>query len=189
DSGTLFWEFFGRRFIPLSYAEADAFCQHGKEFMTSLLPKEEIYASILPAEARNLIGKVGDETRPARAMLEKQGFVYLDRCDPFDGGPYLEARRDDIPLVGATESAVLARVAVGAAIAAPVGAAAAAASSEYPLTGFVSCTENARLGFRATRTAFRREADGSVSLPSHVAVAIGAEAGAPIGITPLGAGT
>ena len=56
DSQTLFWEFFGRRFINLSYTEADAFCQHSKEFMTSLLPKEEIYASTLPPEARNLIG-------------------------------------------------------------------------------------------------------------------------------------
>ena len=48
-------------------------------------------------EARNPIGKVGDETRPARAMLEKQGFRYEGDIDPFDGGPYLEALRDEIP--------------------------------------------------------------------------------------------
>lgn len=173
DSRTLFWEFFGRRFIPLSYAEADAFCQHSKEFMTSLLPKEEMYASILPAEARNLIGRVGEETRPAKAMLEKQGFVYLDRCDPFDGGPYLEARRDDIPLVKATETATLS----------------ATSGGELPLTGFVSAPASSRLGFRATRSAFRREADGSVALPAATAAALGVEVGVTLGVTPLGAGT
>jgi arginine N-succinyltransferase len=179
DSRTLFWEFFGRRFIPLSYIEADSFCQHGKEFMTSLLPKEEMYASILPAEARNLIGKVGEETRPARAMLEKQGFVYLDRCDPFDGGPYLEARRDDIPLVCATESAVVARVNES-----HVGEA-GAPSALFPSVGFVSCAASARLGFRAARCAFRREPDGTVSLPAHAAAALGAEASSTVGMTPF----
>jgi arginine N-succinyltransferase len=171
DSRTLFWEFFGRRFINLSYAEADAFCQHSKEFMSSLLPKEEIYASVLPPEARNLIGKVGDETRPARAMLEKQGFVYLDRCDPFDGGPYLEARRDDIPLVRTTTQAP----------------ASAASAGTFPLTGFVSCRVDKQLGFRAMRSAYRLEADGSVALPAHVAQALGVRPSAPVGITPLGA--
>jgi arginine N-succinyltransferase len=96
DSQTLFWEFFGRRFINLSYKEADAFCQHSKEFMVSLLPKEEIYASTLPPEARNLIGKVGEETVPAKVLLERQGFKATDHVDPFDGGPYLAAQRDEI---------------------------------------------------------------------------------------------
>ncbi|MFO0783343.1 MAG: arginine N-succinyltransferase [Phycisphaerales bacterium] len=172
DSRTLFWEFFGRRFINLSYAEADAFCQHSKEFMSSLLPKEEIHASILPPEARNLIGRVGEETRPAKAMLEKQGFVYLDRCDPFDGGPYLEARRDDIPLVRSTEQLTLST----------------SSSGDFPLTGFVSCAADARLGFRAVRSAYRREPDGTVALPAAVLVVLGARPGVAIGVTPLGTG-
>ncbi len=172
DSRTLFWEFFGRRFINLSYAEADAFCQHSKEFMSSLLPKEEIYASTLPPEARNLIGKVGEETRPARAMLEKQGFVYLDRCDPFDGGPYLEARRDEIPLVRATSQLAATRTAAGI--------------TDLPLAGFVSCTADAKLGFRALRTAYRLEGDGTVVLPPAVSKALGASPGCQLGVTPLG---
>jgi arginine N-succinyltransferase len=172
DSRTLFWEFFGRRFINLSYAEADAFCQHSKEFMSSLLPKEEIYASTLPPEARNLIGKVGEETRPARAMLEKQGFVYLDRCDPFDGGPYLEARRDEIPLVRATGQLSATR--------------AAPRTNELPLAGFVSCAADVKLGFRAMRTAYSLEGDGTVVLPPQVCKALGATPGCQLGVTPLG---
>ncbi len=70
DSRNVFWESVGRRFINLSFAEADLFCQRSKEFMTALFPKHEIYVSLLPPEARNMIGKVGVETEPARRLLE-----------------------------------------------------------------------------------------------------------------------
>ncbi|MGD9692090.1 MAG: arginine N-succinyltransferase [Phycisphaerales bacterium] len=100
-----FWEHFGRRFINLSYTEADQFCQRSREFMTSLLPREEIYLSLLPPEARATIGKVAPETMPARRLLEKVGFVYEDRVDPFDGGPHLQAVTDDVGLVRETRAA------------------------------------------------------------------------------------
>jgi len=170
DSNTLFWEFFGRRFINLSYAEADAFCQHSKEFMLSLLPKEEIYLSTLPAEARNLVGKVGADTRPAKAMLEKQGFGYHERCDPFDGGPYLEAKVDEIPLVRSTRTL---RFAPG--------------DAGLGGTGFVSCSADAKLGFRAVRTPFAAEGD-VIRLPAAAAAAIGAREGCQVGLTPIGTG-
>jgi len=167
DNNTLFWEFFGRRFINLSYAEADAFCQHSKEFMTSLWPRGEIHASILPPDARALIGKVGEETRPARAMLEKQGFVYLDRCDPFDGGPYLEANRDEIPLVKST-------------VTMPLGGTGGTPNR----VGFVSCWADARLGFRAARAPYAVR-DGAIWLDARDAEALGAVPGAVVGVTPI----
>lgn len=102
DSRTLLWEYLGRRFINLSYNEADLFCQHSKEFMTSLWPRDEMHVSILPAEARALIGKVGEETVAAKAMLERQGFKFNGCVDPFDGGPYLEVKTDEIPMVKST---------------------------------------------------------------------------------------
>jgi arginine N-succinyltransferase len=168
DSNTLFWEFFGRRFINLSYTEADAFCQHSKEFMTSLLPRAEIYASTLPPEARNLIGKVGEETRPAKAMLEKQGFRYHDRCDPFDGGPYLEAEVDAIPLVRATRRATL-----------------EAGEPQGGHPAFVSCAADPALGFRAVRAVVQADGD-RVRMPAAAAAAIGARPGTAIGITEFG---
>lgn len=103
DGHNLFWDFLGRRFIPLSYTEADRQCQYSREFMTSLLPKEDIYLSLLPPEARAGIGHVGVETIPARRMLEKLGFAYKGYIDPFDGGPYLHAMTDDVPLIKATK--------------------------------------------------------------------------------------
>jgi arginine N-succinyltransferase len=138
--------------------------------MLSLLPKEEIYLSTLPAEARNLVGKVGNDTRPAKAMLEKQGFRYHDRCDPFDGGPYLEAQVDEIPLVRATRSLAL-----------------AAGEAGVSGAGFVSCSADAKLGFRAVRCAFAAEGD-RIRLPAAAAAAIGAREGSPVGLTEIGAG-
>ena len=108
DSRNTLWEYLGRRFINLRYAEADRFCQHSKEFMTSLLPKAELYVSLLPPEARNLIGKVGPETEPAKRLLESLGFEYRGHIDPFDGGPYLDAQVDDIELVTTTRHATFA---------------------------------------------------------------------------------
>ncbi len=102
DGHNHFWDHLGRRFIPLSYIEADRLCQYSREFMMSLLPREPIYLSILPPEPRAGVGQVGIETIPARRMLEKLGFEYHGFVDPFDGGPYLHANTDDIPLVKKT---------------------------------------------------------------------------------------
>lgn len=99
DGQNLFWDYFGRRFIPLSYQEADRLCQHTREFMISLLPKGDIYVSLLQPEARAVMAEVGPETVPARRMLEKLGFRFTNCIDPFDGGPNLRARTDDVPLV------------------------------------------------------------------------------------------
>jgi len=163
DSRNTLWEYLGRRFINLSYAEADRFCQYSKEFMTSLLPKSEIYVSLLPPEARNLIGKVGRETVPAKRMLESLGFEYKGQVDPFDGGPYLEAKRDDILLVKETRTLRLGSF-----------------DGEFTDTAFVSY--DGESGFRAARTlcAVRGE---EISIPPAEAAAIEAEIGASVGVT------
>jgi len=103
DGRNIFWEEFTQKFINLSYEEADRFCQKSREFMTSLLPREEIYLTMLPAMARAGIAQVGRDTQPARAMLEKIGFEYHDRIDPFDGGPHLHAVTDEIDMVRDTK--------------------------------------------------------------------------------------
>lgn len=171
DSRNLLWEYLGRRFINLQYVEADRFCQYSKEFITALFPRGEIYASLLPPEARNLIGRVGEETRPARAMLEAQGFVYEDQVDPFDGGPYIRASRDEIPFVQSTFSATLA---------------APSDTSETPSTGHVSgfVSVEGERGFRAIRTSMTIDGD-RVSIPAESAGLLNAVPGDTVGVTPL----
>jgi arginine N-succinyltransferase len=171
DSRNTLWEYLGRRFINLEYAEADRFCRHSKEFITSLFPKDEIYASLLPPEARNLIGKVSPEAQPAKAMLEGLGFKYLGHCDPFDGGPYLEANVADIGLITQTRSAKL-----GETRGIDDG-------KMYPIEGFVSFSGPS--GFRAVRTNYAEADDGKdVRIPADKMFLIGAQPGDSVTVTP-----
>ncbi len=57
-----------------------------------------------------VIGKVHPQTAPARTVLEKEGFRYLNYIDIFDGGPTLHARCDSIRSIAQSR---LAAVTVG----------------------------------------------------------------------------
>jgi arginine N-succinyltransferase len=94
-----FWEALGRRFTGLPYQEADLISQKNKEFISSLFPEEDIYLCLLDSRARLVLGRVGDETRPAQHLLESIGFKYLHEVDPFDGGPHYGANVEDITIV------------------------------------------------------------------------------------------
>ncbi len=163
DSHSSLWDYLGRRFINLSYTEADTFNQRSKEFILKLFPSVEIYTSLLPPEARQLVGKVGDETLPALRMLERLGFTAQDHVDPFDGGPYLIADRDSIPIVSRSKNLKLAGAAAG-----------------HTHQGLVSC--NGAHGFRATRSSFS-VAGCQVRLPARTIATLGADTGIAIGLT------
>ncbi|TVQ31957.1 MAG: hypothetical protein EA376_08195 [Phycisphaeraceae bacterium] len=176
DVGNTLWEYFGRRFINLSYAEADRFCAYSREFMTALLPREEIYLTLLPAEARALIGQVGPETLPARIMLEKLGFVYRDRVDPFDGGPHLEAKTDDISIVRDTRHVTLDG-------SCPV--------RDAKRTGLISYEGEGGAGaeneFRAVMTMYApSRGEAGLKLPASVIKLLNVKDGARLGLTPMG---
>ncbi|QYU69993.1 arginine N-succinyltransferase [Leptolyngbya sp. 15MV] len=102
EGDNAFWDAFGRKFIPVRYAEADRFCQHNRAFIKDLLPKEEIYVTLLPLEIQNMVGAVSKETVPARRLLESLGFRFRGFIDPFDAGPHLDAATDEISLVKQT---------------------------------------------------------------------------------------
>jgi len=169
DGHNLLWEYLGRRFINLTYTEADRFCQYSREFMTSLLPREEIYLSLLPPEARALVAQVGPETVPARKMLEKLGFEYHDFIDPFDGGPYLHADTDSIWVVNKTKTATLGD---------PV------AVSACRHAGLVSYLETDG-EFRALSTRYRDAGKGKIALPRKSMLGLQIEPGATVGVTEL----
>ncbi|MBL0926532.1 MAG: arginine N-succinyltransferase [Phycisphaerales bacterium] len=166
DGRNTLWEYLGRRFINLSYTEADKFCQYSREFMTSLLPREEIYLTLLPPEARALVGQVGPDTVPARRMLEDLGFHTTSRVDPFDGGPHLEADTDSLPLVRDTRRLPL------------LGACSA---GETNAEGFLSA-DHEDGDFRAAFTRFHVSAAG-VKAPKKVLAMLGAEPGQTMGLT------
>lgn len=162
-----FWDNFGRKFIPVKYAEADRFCQHNRRFIPELLPREEIYFSLFSLEVQNMVGEVAKETVPARRLLESMGFKYRGMIDPFDGGPHLDAQTDQIDLVKKTRTLPLL----------------AAHSGRLGSHGIVSVlTKEAE--FRAVETQFAVE-KGGIRLSEEVMSALDVEPGATIGFTPV----
>ena len=105
DGTSHLWDALGRNFTGLTYAEADRLSKQNKEFIKALFPEHAIYATLLPKQAQEVIGKVGAQTRGVEKMLRRIGFRYAERVDPFDGGPHFTAMTDDITLVQRTHMA------------------------------------------------------------------------------------
>lgn len=99
DGNSPLWESIGRKFMNMDYNQADVLSRNNKEFILSLFPTENIYMTLLPPEARNAVGEVGDETKPVKKMLESIGFHYTNQVDPFDGGPHYQALMGEVSLI------------------------------------------------------------------------------------------
>ncbi len=169
EGESLVWDALGRRFIPLSYEEADRFCQYSREFMTSLLPRGDIHLSLLPPAVRSQIGEVGPETLPAKKMLEKLGFAYDSFVDPFDGGPYITASTSEISVVKATR-----KIELGEAVAAP----------RVSGLGIVSVLHKDG-EFAAVQAPYSVDRAGRLRLTRDVLDVLHADAGMEAGFTPM----
>lgn len=99
DGTSHLWEAVGRRFTDMTYREADRLSKRNKEFIRTLFPGGDIYATLLADDAQAVIGKVGPQTKGVEKMLRRVGFRYVDRVDPFDGGPHFMAPTDEVTLV------------------------------------------------------------------------------------------
>lgn len=105
DGKSLLWEHLGRHFTGLDYTEADHISRHNKEFIVNLFPQGEIYATTLPKEVQDVIGQVGENTKGVQKMLERIGFEYSHRIDPFDGGPHFECETNAVSIINDTKRA------------------------------------------------------------------------------------
>jgi len=93
---SLLWEGLGRKFLNMDYWEADLLSQKDRSFIHDLFPSATIYQNLLPPSALQVIGEVGDSTKPVKKMLESIGFEYKSEVDPFDGGPHYRAKLVDL---------------------------------------------------------------------------------------------
>lgn len=97
DGETPFWECLGRHFFRMSFPEADYLsATTDNQFILDLMPKYPIYVDLLPAEAREVIGRCHADGVPAFKLLEWEGFEFERVVDIFDGGPIMQASRDMI---------------------------------------------------------------------------------------------
>ncbi|RUO73733.1 arginine N-succinyltransferase [Idiomarina seosinensis] len=87
-----FWQWLQQHFFSMDFPKADYLSGVGdKTFIAELMPRFPIYTSLLSEQARSVIGKVHDNTRPAIRLLESEGFRFRGFVDIFDAGPTVEA--------------------------------------------------------------------------------------------------
>jgi arginine N-succinyltransferase len=172
DGRSAFWEAFGKRFTDLGYQEADKKSRENKEFIQQLFPPVDVYATLFPESVRKVLGKVGPETEPVRRMLEKIGFRYVNRIDPFDGGPHYEAKLADVTLVREHRKARLA----------PAPLERERERDAERLVGLARTAGRSR--FRAVRCPARLDGD-VVRLPTAARELLGAEPGERLHLVPL----
>jgi arginine N-succinyltransferase len=172
DGRSAFWEAFGRRFTGLDYQTADKLSRANKEFIQQLFPPFDVYTSLLPLGVQQQLGTVGPKTRPIERLLSRIGFRFVDRIDPFDGGPHYEARLADVSLVKAHRTAPLS--------ATPLPARGAPVPEH--LVARLAARGPAR--FRAVRTQASLGPDG-LRLPAAAAAALGARAGETLHLVPF----
>lgn len=155
DEGhSVFWNAIGARYYKMSFK--DIIMERSVDELSGILfPQEPITISSLPSEAREVIGKVHPNTKPALAMLEKEGFRYANEIDPFDGGPILKAIKAELRTVKQSIVAVVKTI------------------SEKTLEQdkrYMIC--NGLLDFRVCYSGIEKEDDGSVTISRDVAKAL-----------------
>lgn len=92
-----FWHWLREFFVDLDFATVTQLSGAGnKGFIAELMPKYPLYTNLLSEDALAVIGEVHKDTRPALAMLEKEGFRHKGYVDLFDAGPTVEAERGQI---------------------------------------------------------------------------------------------
>lgn len=91
------WDCIGKHFFKMPFPEADAISGLGSnQFIADLMPTHPIYVSMLSQEAQEVLGQVHPKTKPAIAMLKREGFRYHNYVDIFDGGPTVEVDKKEI---------------------------------------------------------------------------------------------
>jgi arginine N-succinyltransferase len=110
DGRVPFWDAVAGRFIPTDFATADAMSTISKQFIEEMMPQHPIYLDLLAEDIREGIGQIHQETIPAVAMLEKEGFAETDLVDIFDAGPWISCETRQIKAVRRSQPVEVARV-------------------------------------------------------------------------------
>ncbi len=107
DANCPFWEAIGRHFFDVDFRQADYLRSAHPKIILELFPRHPIYPMLLPKAAQDVIGMVHSNTRPARKLLEQQGFEFSGYIDLFDGGPHMYAPTHEILAVQKCQTAIV----------------------------------------------------------------------------------
>lgn len=157
---SVFWDSLGRHFFDMDFSKADYLSSLGNyQFIADLMPKYPVYVRLLPKEAQAVIGVTHEATRPALALLKREGFRFEGCVDIFDAGPTIVCPLEEIRTVKEGETA-------------EVGSIVDALDSE----SYMIATTRAH-DFRATRGSLRTKDDDRILIQSDVAAALSLEVG------------
>jgi arginine N-succinyltransferase len=171
DGTSHLWNALGRKFTEMTYADADRLSKKNKEFVKGLFPEGAIYATLLPQDAQDVIGKVGVQTRGVEKMLRRIGFRYAYRVDPFDGGPHFTAATDEVALVARTHEATVTKV---------------LSASELPKTRALIAVERAEAPyFCCVHAPWRQSGEAGAEIAAGAADHLGITEGAKAWVLPL----
>ena len=162
-----FWDAVGKHFFDVDYPKADYLSVINKRFIADLMPRHPIYVTLLPPEAKAVIGLVHEQTRPALRMLETEGFAWTGMVDMFDAGPIVTCALKDIRVVRESKRAAVAELV-----------------ADEP-AGEAQLVTNARADFRAVAAALGHAPDGGVRLSTASAAALAVKVGDPVSFAPL----
>jgi arginine N-succinyltransferase len=162
-----FWDAVGKHFFDVDYPKADYLSVINKRFIADLMPRHPIYITLLPPEAKAVIGLVHEQTRPALRMLETEGFAWTGMVDMFDAGPIVTCPLKDIRVVRESHKAAVAEIV-----------------PDEP-AGEAQLVTNAKADFRAVAAAVGQTADGGVRLSAQSAAALGVKVGDSVRFAPL----
>ncbi|MFA9477242.1 arginine N-succinyltransferase [Phycisphaerales bacterium AB-hyl4] len=164
--GSAFWDAVGKHFFDLDFPKADYLSIVNKQFIGDLMPKHPIYIPLLPPEAQAVIGQVHDETRPAKRILELEGFQFSGMVDIFEAGPVLRCERDAIRTVRDSQLTQVRDI------------------TDDAVEGPMHLISNTRRAFRACHTAYATNGQGLV-LRREIAEALEVEPGDSVRHLPL----
>ena len=95
---TPFWDGVGRHFFSRDFDEIHRAASLGsRSFIGEVMPPFPLYLPLLDDQAREAIGRAGDNHLEAVRAWQREGFRLSRHVDLLDGGPLLEASRDHLP--------------------------------------------------------------------------------------------
>lgn len=153
EGNSPFYDNLARHFFKIPFKEADYInATRGGQFIADLMPKYPIYVSMLPEEARAVIGVVNEASLPALKLLNREGFTYVGYMDIFDGGPTVRVDRDRINTVQQSRKVEVVEIA-----------------AEIPEGNSMMLATTKLSQFRMTLAKARLSEDGKLTLSLHTA--------------------
>ncbi len=106
-----FYKNLAQHFFQMDFQQADFInATQGGQFISDLMPKYPIYVNLLDPKAQAAIGQPFEASRAAMQLLQSEGFRHQGYIDVFDGGPTMQADREQIRTVSASKQGVLERI-------------------------------------------------------------------------------